>query len=485
MKIKTFKTVLPLGLLILSVSAFAASPSQDRDNDYAYYIMSPKNGQLSSNNGEDKWLRLAGKSGETKSTNFRGVLQIPDSIRVNSGILREGPSQVYLVFDDVQCKYQAKVNRKFFNFIYPLVSCSDGSRAKDKINITSKVSIYLKETKKYPATAYVSVKVLEVFVKGISLPQLESNKGDILRFNGELWSPTEYIPDGQATGDVLMWDGAGWMASKLSQAGGEVGEKGDKGDKGEQGPIGLPGLIGATGAMGPMGPAGATGAMGPMGLVGATGLKGDKGDKGETGEAGIVNLKAGNGILGDTIQGNGGLIAVNTGVSAGQIPIIGTNGRLPASIIEGPKIAYIKDIKPNGVNGGTCDATKEWEQVRDLNTVTGDTSFVSLSQNQMTLTPGVYDIEISAPAYLDGLHKAALVNAQSGEVFLIGSNVRSHNVTGGMEPSKIIGALTLNVATTVVIKHRCATSMTNSGFGVSTNFGVSEVYTQVKITKVK
>lgn len=569
MKTKTFKATLILTLLTACMPAFASSSSHDKNSDYAYYIMSPKNWHNGNGSGEDKWLRLSGKSGETKSVKFHGALQVPDAVKVNAGLLREGPSQVYLIFDNVQCKYETKVNRKFFNFTYPLVSCNDGSRAKDQINVDSKVSIYLKETKGFPATAYVSVKILETYVKGISLPQLESDKGQILRFDGELWVPTDYIPDGQASGDVLMWDGTGWMASKLTQSGGatgpqgEKGEKGDKGDVGEQGPQGLPGLagakgatgatgatgaagakgdtgmtgatgavgaVGATGAQGPQGLTGATGAIGPMGpagangAAGAAGLKGDKGDvgatgpqgpaglagaqgpqgltgaqgatgvagatgakgeKGDAGDAGLVSLTAGNGIVGGTIQGNGGVIAVNTGVGVGQIPVIGANGRLPASIIESQKIVYIKDQKPSGVHGGSCDPTKGWEQIRDLNTISGDATFASLSQNQITLAPGTYDVEANAPAYLDGFHKAVLVNIQNGEMVLIGSNARSHNVSGGMEPSRILGAVTITEATTFVIKHRCATAMNTIGFGAATSFGVEEVYTQVKITKAK
>jgi hypothetical protein len=515
MKTKSFKTVLILTLLMTCMSAYANSSSQDKNNDYAYYIMSPKNWHKGNGHGEDKWLRLSGKSGETKSVSFHGALQVPDSIKVNAGLLREGPSQVYLIFDNVQCKYETKTNKKFFNFTYPLVSCNDGSRAKDQVNVDSKVSIYLKEAKGFPATAYVSVKILETYVKGISLPQLEADKGQILRFDGELWTPTDYIPDGQAAGDVLMWDGNGWMATKLSLSGGATGaqgDKGDKGDTGEQGPIGLTGPKGATGATGltgATGPTGAQGPQGPQGLVGAQGLagatgpqgergvtgsagaagvagaKGDKGDKGDTGDAGLVSLTAGNGIVGGTIQGNGGVVAVNTGTAPGQIPVIGSNGRLPASIIESQKVVYIKDLKPSGVHGGSCDPVKGWEQIRDLNAISGDTTFASLSQNQITLVPGSYDIEANAPAYLDGFHKAVLVNIQTSEIVLIGSNARSHNISGGMDPSRILGALTINESTTFVIKHRCSTAMNTIGFGVATSFGVEEVYTQVKIIKSK
>ncbi|MBC7713232.1 MAG: collagen-like protein, partial [Rhizobacter sp.] len=281
---------------------------------------------------------------------------------------------------------------------------------------------------------------------------------------------------------------------------GSAGAKGDKGDvgaTGAQGPQGiagangLNGAAGVAGAKGDKGDVGATGAQGPQGIAGANGLNGAagvagaKGDKGDTGDAGTVTLTAGAGILGTTIQGNGGVIAVNTGTGVGQIPVIGTNGRLPASIIDaGVKTVYIKDLKANGTTGGSCDPAKNWEQIRDLNTINGDTTFSSLASNTITLAAGTYDIEINAPAYLDGFHKAILVNAQTGEVVLVGSNARSHNVSGGMEPSRIMGALTLIAPASFVIKHRCAT-LSSTGFGAAASFGVDEVYTQVKITKMK
>lgn len=662
MKTKMIQTALAITLAASYSHATFAASADNKNYDYAYYLMSPKNWQSGKNNGDDQWLRLSGKSGETKSVTFKGTLQVPASIKVNAGLLREGPSQVYLVFDSVQCKYETKVNRRFFNFTYPLISCNDGSRSGDDIRVDSKVQLYLKETKGFPATAYVSVKILDTYVKGITLPQLEAESGQILRFDGDLWVPTDYIPDGQASGDVLMWDGTGWMASKLTTSGGaagatgEKGEKGDTGATGAQGPQGLPGIqgpqgpvgltgaagaagakgatgatgatgavgatgatgatgavgatgatgatgavgakgatgatgatgavgatgakgdkgekgdagaagvagskgdkgdagaagaqgpqglagaagakgdkgdTGATGAQGPQGPqglagvaganglqgergeagatgpqgpqgpagvagaqglqgekgeAGSAGAQGPQGLAGsagAQGQKGEKGDKGEAGDAGVVNLTAGTGIKPGAISGDGGVINVNVGTSAGQIPVIGSNGRLPASIIEGQKIVYIKDHKPSGTHGGSCDPTKGWEQIRDLNTVTGDSSFATLSNNQFTLAAGTYDIEVNAPAYLEGFHKAVLVNAANGEFVLLGSNARSHNVSGGMDPSRILGVVTVTEPTTFVIKHRCATAMATMGLGVAISFGVDEVYTQVKIVKSK
>ena len=54
-----------------------------------------------------------------------------------------------------------------------------------------------------------------------------------------------------------------------------------------------------------------------------------------------------------------------------------------------------------------------------------------------------------------------------------------------MEPSIIQGSITLTAPTSFAIKHRCASLMNNVGFGQANNFGVDEVYTQVKVTKIK
>jgi hypothetical protein len=586
---------------VTALSVHAKDNNDDRDDDrdsgsanYAYVLA--KHWGYSENDGDndDKALRLFTKAGEVKTVAFKGVVQIPDVLRANTGLLREAASSATLIIDGrIQCNYEARFTKKFFNANYGFINCSDGTRVGEKVRVDTSVGIYLREAKGVPATLYASLKVFDKYANGLKIPQLQATKGQILRFDGELWVTSNYIPDGQMAGDVLLWDGSAWMASKIGGLQGTKGDKGDKGDVGDtgatgaMGPQGLPGLTGATGAtgstgpqgpagsagltgltgakgdkgdtgaMGPQGPAGSagltglagaagiagakgdkgdTGAMGPQGPAGLTGLtgaigsagvagaKGDKGDtgatgaqglkgdtgatgltgltgltgpagadgvagpKGAAGDPGLVNLTAGAGIVGPSITGNGGVIAVNVGTSAGQIPMLDSTGRLPASVVPDVgvvKVAILKDMKANGVNGGTCDATKAFEQVRALTSINGDTSIVSLSANQFTLQAGTYVIDANAPAYLDGLHKAILANANTGEVVLVGTNARSHNVAGGMESSTIMGQITLTAPTTFVVKHRCATTLADVGFGVAVSFGVEEVYTQVKITKLK
>lgn len=560
MKTKLFNTLLLTLTLASSFSVFAKNNGNGNDDeeskDYAYFLTTQK--FINGSNDDDNWLRLNAKAGETKGVSFKGVIKIPDQMRANTGLLRQGSSHAYLIIDGrTQCHYQAKMSLLFFNSNYGFVNCSDGTRVNEEVRVDSKVEISYKETKGIPATLYASIKIAERSVKGIQIPNLDVTKGQILRFDGDLWVPSNYIPDGQTSGDVLMWDGSTWMATKPSATGGAtgpqgpagpqgaVGPQGPAGPQGPQGPVGLTGpsgangSTGATGAVGPQGPAGpagatgavgATGAQGPQGLkgdtgatgavgpqgpqgpigltgatgavgpqgpqgpvgltgaTGAAGAKGDKGDKGDQGDPGLVSLTAGSGIVGTTISGNGGTIAVNTGTAAGQIPVIDSTGKLPAAIIpdtNGQKITFIKDVKPSGTNGGTCDSTKNWEQIRDLNSISGDTTNVGLSNNTITLAAGTYIVEANAPAYLDGFHRAVFVNATTGDFVILGSNARSHNVAGGMEPSVIMGQITLTTATSFVIKHRCASTLTSTGFGTAVSFGVDEIYTQVKITKIK
>lgn len=498
-------TALTLSLVMYAGLAQAKNDNNNgnhygNDDKDAVVLVSPKqiNGNSSSERGS---LTIHAKAGELKTVNFNGVLKVPEQVRVNAAILRTGNSQVQLAFDNrILCTYQTKLTLKFFNAYYGLVGCNNGARANDEIKVDSSVSLILKDVKGTPATVYAALKIEEKFLAGLKFPDLDVSEGQILRYDGELWVPSNYIPDGQANGDVLVWDGSAWTASKINAGGtgsqgpkGDTGEQGPMGPQGPQGPQGLTGLAGATGAVGPQGPQGLQGPQGPAGVAGPQGLQGiagangAKGDKGDQGDPGLVSLTAGNGILGGTINGNGGTIAVNTGSGAGQIPVIGTDGRLPASIMPyaQQKMVFIKDVKPSGTHGGTCDPVKGWEQIRDLNSLTGDTSFVALSQNQITLDAGTYAIEASAPAYLDGFHKAILVNAETGAMVIAGSNARSHGSAGGIEPSMIMGQLVLSAQTTFVIKHRCTTKMDVMGFGSAVNFGVDEVYTQVKITKLK
>ena len=154
-------------------------------------------------------------------------------------------------------------------------------------------------------------------------------------------------------------------------------------------------------------------------------------------------------------------------------------------ILPSIKIAYLKDKKGNTAPSGTFSSGAY--RTRDLNNLTGDSSFVTLSSNQFTLEAGTYDIEGSAPASGSGgaikSHKVKIRNISDSSDALIGT-AENHNIlTGsGQTRSFIFGQIVITSSKTFEVQHRCSAS---GAFGIGAGFGDSEVYAQIKITKIK
>ena len=240
---------------------------------------------------------------------------------------------------------------------------------------------------------------------------------------------------------------------------GAVGPKGDIGPAGEvgpQGPKGDQGIAGADGAVGPQGPKGDAGPQGPMGLAGAQGPQGLQGPAGPQGAQGETGAQGPQGVKGD--KGDKG----DRGLS---------------------QIAYIRDEKTSGVAGGTCTASA-WN-TRILNTLGGDTSFITLQNNRFTLTPGKYFIEASTPGYQVGMTQAKLKVIETNEDVLVGSSTFSHNTSPSVVHSQIQGEVIIEQTSTFEVQQNCALTRNLSGLGVPSSFGLKEVYTQVKIIKTE
>ena len=147
-----------------------------------------------------------------------------------------------------------------------------------------------------------------------------------------------------------------------------------------------------------------------------------------------------------------------------------------------PITAYVKDEKASTTHGGTF--TSGAYRTRDLNVLSGDTTFVSLSANQFTLGSGTYDIVIHPPAVNVNLNKAKLRNITDSTDDLIGTAAQSQT-SNSTDYSLIQGRLVLTSSKTFEVQHRCSTTVASTGFGTASSFGEVEVYTQVKITKIK
>lgn len=147
------------------------------------------------------------------------------------------------------------------------------------------------------------------------------------------------------------------------------------------------------------------------------------------------------------------------------------------------RIAYLKDVKASGTSGGTSTAGS-WN-TRDLNTVEGDTEFVSLASNQFTLEAGKYEIEFDTVLAQPNGAKARLYNVTDASTAIVGLTTRTANVDDSHVNPRGVGTITIGNTKVFELQYRVQTGKTTNGLGYSSNFGEDEIYSQVKITKLK
>jgi hypothetical protein len=191
--------------------------------------------------------------------------------------------------------------------------------------------------------------------------------------------------------------------------------------------------------------------MGPQGLPGATGPQGEQGLQGLQGPAGEQGPQGVQGPKGD--KGDRGL----------------------------SEIAYLRDEKVSGLHGGDC--TSGGWITRQLNTMGGDTSFISLSGNRIFLEPGKYFIEASVPGFAVNAHQAKLKFIEGNLDVMFGSSAVSLASAPTSSHSIISGEIVVTSASSFEIQQRCQTTKTINGLGQGVNFGTVEIYTQIKIIK--
>lgn len=172
--------------------------------------------------------------------------------------------------------------------------------------------------------------------------------------------------------------------------------------------------------------------------------------------------------------------AADTSTPASSYVVLNASRIQPNVAIPVAQTVYLKDVKSAATDGGTF-TSGSWV-TRTLNTVEGASSIVALSANQFTLQSGEYVIEASAPAFSVNNHKAKLYNITTAADTIIGS---SSDGSTSVDCSNIYTNVNLTSATTFEIRHQCQTTKSTNGLGTGGPQGVAEVYTQVKITKIK
>lgn len=155
-----------------------------------------------------------------------------------------------------------------------------------------------------------------------------------------------------------------------------------------------------------------------------------------------------------------------------------------------PLVAYLKDAKTKNTGGGTF-LSGAWK-VRLLNTLTGDTSFISLTNGTLgtdgtadtfTLQAGTYRINCEAPAYVVGTHQTRLYNSTAGTVVSLGSSHQAGVGDSTTNFSTVKGIVTVTAPTNFQLQHYTTTGGSGVGFGIAANIDV-EVYSQCEVEKL-
>jgi len=188
----------------------------------------------------------------------------------------------------------------------------------------------------------------------------------------------------------------------------------------------------------------------------------------------------------DNANENIGAAAITYHINA-SVPIVGwTSENFFFSLIPPVPVVFLKDVKPQGVNGG--DAVANTYVTRDLNVVEGDTSLASISSNQFTiLKKGTYIIKAKAQQF--GVDKTRLkIFSVTDSVDVLFGNNSNEAGTGTLSdgPSFLEGQITIESPKTFELRHYTQLTRATSGLGQAMNIaGESEYYSEIKITKIK
>ena len=141
--------------------------------------------------------------------------------------------------------------------------------------------------------------------------------------------------------------------------------------------------------------------------------------------------------------------------------------------------AIIADQKASNVSGGSF--TQDGDRTRDLNTeITDADGIVSISNNQFTLQAGTYLIRGYASAYAV-YRNLAWVYDVTGSANLPSFGTAEYG-SSDQHRSLFLCRKTISSANVFEIRHRCQTSRSTNGFGVSSNIATN-TYTFVEIFK--
>jgi len=87
-----------------------------------------------------------------------------------------------------------------------------------------------------------------------------------------------------------------------------------------------------------------------------------------------------------------------------------------------------------------------------VNTLSGDTSFISIDSDQITLQPGEFKYDINNSVYRPGSYQIYLYNITDAAIEKPGDSGYSHPTYGGEMKPRVVGSLSLSVVTTFEVR---------------------------------
>lgn len=133
---------------------------------------------------------------------------------------------------------------------------------------------------------------------------------------------------------------------------------------------------------------------------------------------------------------------------------------------------------PAGTNAGAI--TKSVTETRPLNTVRGDTQFISVSSNQMTIQPGSYVVLATSEKRQSAVTTLSIYNVTDSVVEIIGDSGYANSTTN--VSIKLNGILT--VTSPKIYELQIYSSSGTGLSGVASNVGISEVYEMITFIRI-
>ena len=158
-----------------------------------------------------------------------------------------------------------------------------------------------------------------------------------------------------------------------------------------------------------------------------------------------------------------------------------------AAVVEERKVAIFEDQKAAGTHGGTF-TSGSWQD-RTLNTTVVSATGITLSSNQVTLSPGYkYLVSYCCPGYLTSRHKAKLYNVTDTADEHIGesaySNTTSPKSSTTSKGDYVVDLTAESSSKTYKLQHRCEVTMADVGMGLASDWSVVEVYSRMKVERL-